>query len=279
MSKEWLAQLSAQAAQKGKVRYLMPTPPPRPQAAAAPAIDRQASGRSFIGAIIGSVIRWTIFAAIAGGIAVFIISGQEELQDPLGEKVLYAIWYLASVAVAATLPDMASAIDANAIYGALKPHAGLLPFLVPLAFGAAVTLLFLPSINARRRRSGLRFIVFLANLGVIWFAWRANAAVFDLTGAKDWINTDGINPTPVFAWLVLLLISFLGGRRRLAVPQRLQNLARPGPATASVPAARTPSHAASAATRSVSPTQMMPQRRSNSPIERSVSGGTWRRPR
>ena len=124
MSKEWLAQLSAQAAQKGKVRYLMPTPPPRPQAAAAPAIDRQAAGRSFIGAIIGSVIRWAIFAAIAGGIAVFIISGQEELQDPLGEKVLYAIWYLASVAVAAMLPDMASAIDANAIYGALKPHAG-----------------------------------------------------------------------------------------------------------------------------------------------------------
>jgi hypothetical protein len=279
MSKEWLAQLSAQASQKGKVRYLMPTPPPRPQAAAAPAIDRQAADRSFIGAIIGSVIRWAIFAAIAGGIAVFIISGQEELQDPLGEKILYTIWYLASVAVAATLPDMASAIDANAIYDALKPHAGLLPFLVPLAFGAAVTVLFLPSINARRRRSGLRFIVFLANLALIWFAWRANAAVFDLTGTKDWVDTNGINPTPVFAWLVLLVISFVGGRRRVSLPQRLQNFARPAPATGSVPAARTPSHAASAATRSVSPAQMMPQRRSNSPIERSVSGDTWRRPR
>ena len=119
MSKEWLAQLSAQAAQRGKVRYLMPTPP-RPQPAAAPAIDRQASDRSFIGAIIGSVIRWAIFAAIAGGIAVFIISGQEELQESLGETVLYAIWYLASVAVPAAAPDMASAIDANAIYSALK---------------------------------------------------------------------------------------------------------------------------------------------------------------
>jgi hypothetical protein len=142
-----------------------------------------------------------------------------------------------------------------------------------------VTILFLPTINARRRASGLRFLVFLANLALIWFAWRANATIFDLTGTKAWINTDGINPMPVFAWLVLLLLSFVGGRRRLKVPQRLQNLARPAPAAGSIPAARTPSHAASAATRNVSPAQMMPQRRSNSPIERSVSGGTWRRPR
>ena len=278
MSKEWLAQLSAQAAHKGKVKYLMPTPP-RPQQAAAPAIDRQATDRSFIGAIIGSVIRWAIFAAIVGGIAVFIISGQEELQDPLGEKVLYAIWYLASVAVAAILPDMASAIDANAIYSALKPHAGFLPFLVPLGFGAVVTALFLPTINARRRASGLRFLVFLANLALIWFAWRANAAIFDLTGTKDWIDTNSISLSPVIAWLVLLLISFLGRRRWQNLPAKPQNLARPAPASAGIAAARNPSHAAAAATRSVSPTQMMPQRRSNSPIERSVSGGTWRRPR
>ena len=94
----------------------------------------------------------------------------------MGDTVLYAIWYLAAVAVPAMAPDMASAIDANAIYSALKPHAGLLPFLVPLGFGAVVTVLFLPAINARRRRSGLRFIVFLANLALVWFAWRANAA-------------------------------------------------------------------------------------------------------
>jgi hypothetical protein len=182
MSKEWLAQLSAQAAQKGKVRHFI-TIPPRQQQSAAPAIDRQAAGRSFIGAIIGSVIRWAIFAAIAGAIAVFIISGQEELQESVGETVLYAIWYLAAVAVPAIVPDLASAIDANGIYSALKPHAGLLPFLVPLGFGAAVTVLF-------RRRSmraggpGPRFIVFLANLALIWFAWRANAGIFDLTGTN-----------------------------------------------------------------------------------------------
>ena len=127
--------------------------------------------------------------------------------------------------------------------------------------------------------SGLRFIVFLANLALIWFAWRANAAIFDLTGTNDWIDTDGINPVPVFAWLVLLLISFVGGRQRLTMPGRPQDLARPAPATGSIPAARKPSHAAAAATRHVNPAQMMPQRRSNSPIERSVSGGTWRRPR
>ena len=278
MSKEWLAQLSAQAAHRGKVKHLLPIPP-RLQLAAAPAIDRQASGRSFIGAIIGSVIRWAIFAAIAGGIAVFIISGQEELQDPLGEKVLYVIWYLASAAVAAMLPDMASAVDANAIYDALKPHIGLLPFLVPLGFGAVVTVLFLPTVNARRRASVLRFLVFLANLALIWFAWRANAAIFDLTGTKDWIDTNSISLSPVIAWLVLLLISFLGRRRWQNLPAKPQNQSRPAPATGSIPAARKPSHAASAATRSVSPTQMMPQRRSSSPIQRTVSGATWRRPR
>jgi hypothetical protein len=278
MSKEWLAQLSAQAAQRGKVRYLMPTPP-RPQPTAAPAIDRQTSGRSFIGAIIGSVIRWALFAAIAGGIAVFIISGQEELEETVGETVLYTIWYLAAVAVPAMLPDMASAIDANGIYSALKPHAGLLPFLVPLGFGAAVTVLFLPTVNARRRASGLRFIVFLANLALIWFAWRANAGIFDLTGTNGWIDTGSINPAPVVAWLVLLLISFAGRRRWQTSPAQPQNLARPAPAAGSIPAARKPSHAAGAATRHVSPAQMMPQRRSSSPIERSVSGGTWRRPR
>jgi hypothetical protein len=193
--------------------------------------------------------------------------------------VLYAIWYLAAVAVPGVLPDLASAIDANAIYDALKPHTGLLPFLVPLGFGAVVTVLFLPAINARRRASGLRFIVFLANLALIWFAWRANAAIFDLTGTKGWIDTGSINPAPVIAWLVLLLISFLGRRRWQDSPARPQDLARPAPAAGSIPAARKPSHAASAATRHVSPAQSMPQRRSNSPIERSVSGGTWRRPR
>jgi hypothetical protein len=226
MSKEWLAQLSAQAGQRGKARHLMPTPP-RSQQAAAPAIDRQTSDRSFIGAIIGSVIRWAIFAAIAGAIAVFIISDQQELQDSIGDQVLYAIWFLAAVAAPAMLPDSAVAIDANGIYDALKPHAGLLPFLVPLGFGAAVTALFLPSINARRRGSGLRFIVFLANLALIWFAWRANDAVFDLTGTDGLFHAESINPTPIFAWLVLLLISFIGGRRLLRVPQRLQGLARP----------------------------------------------------
>ncbi|HEX6092268.1 MAG TPA: hypothetical protein VFZ07_02890 [Dongiaceae bacterium] len=252
---------------------------PRLQQAAAPAVDREAASSGFIGAIFGSVIRWAIFAAIMGAIAVFIISGQEELEESVGETVLYAIWYLAAVAVPAMQPEMASAIDANGIYSALKPHAGLLPFLVPLAFGAVVTILFLPTVNARRRASGLRFLVFLANLALVWFAWRANFGIFDLTGTKDWIDTDSINLSPVIAWLVLLLISFLGRRRWQRAPAKPQNLARPAPVSAGIAAARKPSHAASAATRHVSPAQRMPQRRSNSPIERSVSGGTWRRPR
>ena len=226
MSKEWLAQLSAQAAQRGKVRHLMPTPPRLPRAGA-PAIDRQASDQSFVGAIFGSVIRKSIFAAIAGAIAVFIISDQQELQDSLGDQVLYAIWYLAAVAAPALLPESAAAIDANGIYDALKPNAGLLPFLVPLGFGVVVTVLFLPSINARRRGSGARFIVFLANLALLWFAWRANAAAVDLSGTKDWIDTDFHQPG---AGCRLAGAAADQLRRRPAAAEHAPEAAGPGPA-------------------------------------------------
>jgi hypothetical protein len=277
MSKDWLAQLSAQAAQRGKARYLVPTPP-RPQQNAAPAIDRQASGRSFISAIIGSIIRWAILAAIAGALAVFIITGQEEVQDPLGEKVLYTIWYLAAVTLPALVSDAASAIDANGIYNALKSHTALLPFAVPLLFGGIVTLLLLPTVNARRRQSGLRHFILLGNLALIWFGLRANAEALDLTGAQGLIDTGRLNLMPLFGWLVLLLISFVGGRGGMKLPQRPPAKSRPAPAMAAMHGTRSPGHAAAPAARTVSAAQAV-ARRNASPIERSGSSATWRRPR
>jgi len=83
--------------------------------------------------------------------------------------------------------------------------------------------------------------------------------------------------TRTLQWLFLVsVLLFVSGIGFVIAAGRT---VRAAPASAGIAATRKPSHAAAAATRSVSPTQMMPQRRSSSPIERSVSGGTWRRPR
>jgi hypothetical protein len=281
MSKEWLAQLSATAAAKRGGLAPRPPAPSRPQPlAAAVARGPDVQRRSFIGTIIGSIIRWGIIGAIAGAIFVFVVASNEYLEDSLGDNVLYAIWYLASAVPAAISADAVAAVDANAIYDALKPHAGLLPFLAPLAFGVAVTLLFLPTVNAYRRRSGLRFFILLFNLAILYWAWRSSWIAIDLTGRKGWINSETIKLKALIPWAILLLFSFIGVRRsRSSSLQPTPAPAYPAMAPRNAAPPRVPSHAASAATRSVSPTQMMPQRRGGSPIDRSVSGSSWRRPR
>jgi len=276
MSKEWLAQLSATAAAKhgrGIAR-----PQARPQAQPTATIDRSAGQphRGLVGAIIGSIIRWAFISAIAGAAFVFVVSNNEYLEDSLGENVTYSIWYLFHEILPALMPG--SPIDADAIYDALKPHAGLLPFLLPFIFGAAITLLFLPTVNAYRRRSGLRFFVLLINLAVLYWAWQSGGVALDLSGREGWINGQSITLKALIPWIILLILSFVGMRRkRPAVP--LPAPARPLMAQGHATAPRIPSHAAGAATRNVSPTQMMPQRQGGSPINRSVSGGSWRRPR
>jgi hypothetical protein len=282
MSKEWLAQLSQQAARQGKARYMVPTPvpPQRPQQPARPAspVDRQTPGGSFIGAIFGSIFRWAFLALIAGVIAVMVISSQEGLQDPIGEQVLYAIWYLAAVTIPylLSLPD--TAINANAIYAALKPHSGLLPVFAPLAFGVAVTLLFLPSVNARRRGSGLRFVVFLANLALFWFLGNSLGRAIDATGANGWIDWQAVNLMPAVGWLALLVISFAGGsRRRWAVPARAPAMSRPSPGATSLPAQNRSARSGAVPARSSA--QQLSIGRGEPAIQRTVTGGSWRRPR
>lgn len=284
MSKEWLAQLSATAAKQGgrppRPLMLSRSQPPAAAVARGPEIHR----RSFIGAIIGSIIKWALISAIAGAVLVYIVTSNQYLQDSVGDKVTYTIWYLlddASIGplilyAIGPLISATPSIDANAVYEALKPHADLLPFLVPLVFGVTVTLLFLPAVNAYRRRSGARFFVLLLNLALLVWTWQSRGIAIDLSGGEDWIGSQSISLKALIPWVVLLLISFAGVRRvRPPSVQQAAAAARPGAA----PVPRVPSHAASAATRSVSPTQMMPQRRGGSPIDRSVGGGSWRRPR
>lgn len=276
MSKEWLAQLSATAANRHQGRPGFRVQP-RPQAdTAAPTVPAaDLPQRGFIGAIIGSIIRWVVLSAIAGAIFVFILLGDEFGQSSLGEKVLYALMSLATAAPSIS-GEVAAAIDPAAIFYALQPYADWLPFLVPLAVGIAVTLLFLPTVNAYRRRSGLRFFFFLFNLLLLYIAWINDWIGIDLTGREGWIGAQTLTVEAIIAWAVLLLLSFVRvrrGRSTMLLPTSAP--VRPGRAPARMAtAAAPPSHAATTGRAAE-----MIARRNDPTIQRSVSGGSWRRPR
>lgn len=276
MSKEWLAQLSATAAKQSRrpVRSQAQAQP-RPQPSAPPVARRpEGSQRSFLGAIIGSIIRWGIISAAAGAIFVFVVAEQEYLEDSIGERVLYGIWYLATLLAGALPEEAARTVDANAIYEALKPHAGLLPFVAPLATGAAITLLFLPTVNAYRRRFGLRFFVFLFNLAILYWILQMGWIKFDLTGKDAWLQTFSLKA--VIPWAILLVFSFAGirrGRSSVMLPTPV-----PSRTGTSAPGRPMPDRAPASpmAGRSV---QVIAGREAGSAVQRSVSGGSWRRPR
>ena len=277
MSKEWLAQLSAAAAKQGRrpIRYQAP---PRPQAqAAAVARAPDAPRRTFLGAIIGSIIRWAILSAIAGAIHVFILSSNEYLEDPIGDRVLYGIWYLATFLPPAISEAAAQVVDPNAIYDALKPYAGLLPFVAPLAIGIAITLLFLPTVNAYRRRSGLRFLVLLFNLALLYWALQSGWIKLDLTGKEGWIDAQSFSVKALIAWAVLLVISAAGVRGLR--PSALLPTAAPGRSGVVPATARTAAPLSGTTSIPVRAGQVIHGRGPAPAIQRTVSGGSWRRPR
>ncbi|HEY7688721.1 MAG TPA: hypothetical protein VH835_08515 [Dongiaceae bacterium] len=276
MSKEWLAQLSSMAAQQGRnrPRHSPASQAPRPQAPPAPTVKRapELPERGFVGAIIGSIIRWAILSALAGGLFIFIVIGDEFSGASLGERVLFGIWYLATILV-----EFGFAVDPDAIYGALQAHVNLVPFLAPLAIGAAITLLFLPTVNAYRRRAGLRFFIFLLNLLLLYVAWSSEWIVIDLTGRNGWLDAQTVTNKAIIAWAALLAISFLRIQRvRAALPTPAPKRQVITPYRVSARAAM--SSSAIAASRSSDAAALM-ARRGGSVVERTVNGGSWRRPR
>jgi hypothetical protein len=282
MTNEWLAQLSATAAKQSR-RPVRNQAQPRAQVqtraqAPAAAVARRSdpSRRSFLGAIIGSIIRWAILSAISGAIYIFILSSNEYLEDPIGERVLYGIWYLATFLPAAISGAASEAVDANAIYDALKPHAGLLPFVAPLAIGIAVTSLFLPTVNAYRRRFGLRFFILLFNLALLYWALHSGWIKLDLTGKDGWIDAQSLSMKALFAWIVLLIFSSVGIRRPSSamLPTPAPSRSGMGPATA-----RTAAPRPGASSIPVRAGQVIRGRSAGPTIARAVTGGSWRRPR
>jgi hypothetical protein len=267
MSKEWLAQLSATAAKR------QATPAARPQPAA---VRRQhASGRSLAGAVFRSIVRWSVLAAVFGAFAVYALSGEQESGQSWGDAVLNAILTLLAIHLREISGSAAEAIDPAAVYVALLPHADFLPFALPLGFGVLLTLVFLPTVNAYRRRSGLRLFILLLNVAVASFAVGGNLDAVDLTGRGAWLDADAVNFMPVWLWLALLAASFAGWRRRGTSATAPASVPRPK-ATFQAPAMA----GASAAGRAMAAVRAeAPARKSAPTVDRLTAGGSWRRPR
>ena len=70
--------------------------------------------------------------------------------------------------------------DLNTFYRdvneAIEEHQDLLVYAVPVGAALALTLFFLPAINAGRRRSPIRFFVYLANFAIVVLAGEKPAA-------------------------------------------------------------------------------------------------------
>src|SRR5262249_7903126 len=143
-----------------------------------------------------------------------------------------------------------------------------LVFYLPVVASLAVTLFFLPFINAARRRSPIRF-----------FIWLANWAVLPLI--MPW------GPGVIVLWLAAFVFSFLGGIQRASrqpqppsqpQPQRQETPSQPRPAApaqkkAGRPATSVATAAAHAVQRAARPALALNKREPT--IIRRGNGRSW----
>ena len=224
MSQEWLKQLAELSNEKDKRKHAQ-----RPKQAPRPVSRPAASGgRSLIGAAFGHFFRWLFLFALAEAVAMFIVGDQENLTgEPWGYIFHYVVWYVLTQPILpaeayAALQDWfgLTAADFSAFYERIDPfiqeHQDALVFWVPVAAALAVTLFFLPAINAARRRSPIRFLVWLANWVVVFLS-------------KPWGG--GV----VILWLAAFVFSFVGGGGRRAPRQPQPEAANQPPRPAGQP--------------------------------------------
>src|SRR5262249_27874163 len=183
--------------------------------------------RSLLGAAFGHFFRWLFLFALAEAAAMFVVSASEGLSgESWGYIFHYVVWYALTQPILpaeayAALQDWfgLTPVDLSAFYDRINPfiqeQQDALVYSVPVAASLAGTLFFLPSIHARRRRSRVRFLVWLANWAVVFLAmpWRAG----------------------VIVWLAAFVFSF-GGGGGLRVPRRPQPQVQPQPQAQPAPA-------------------------------------------
>jgi hypothetical protein len=161
--------------------------------------------------------------------------------------------------------------DLHAFYGAineaLETHQDILVFAVPAAIALALTLFFLPAINAGRRRSPVRVLIYLANLAVVL-----------LLGEMG----DGV----IVLWLAAFVFSWLGGGARKSRPAPVETASGPARPVATaaptgqpsrrvpaIPAAPTGAAAVERAGRAVAALKREPT------VTRRSDGASWIRAR
>jgi hypothetical protein len=197
-----------------------------------------AARRSLVAALFSVFSRLTVALAVVE-FAFFLMSADwPDFQgQPLGYVLHYAIW--AGIGEASFYPVLDEFLQANQ---------SALPFLLPITLSAALTLFFLPSINAMRRRAGSRFVVYLLNFFVGW---------------------SGIG------WIMALIASFAGDGRRVHRTQMM-------PAARNRPARPRRSILPSTGPAPVRPTRSAVDRttgRTESAVMRRSSSQSWVRPR
>ena len=254
MSQEWLKKLAEISNDKELLKRAQqlekkaPRQAPRPSAAGR-ATDPQ---RSLVGAAFGHFFRWLFLFALAEAVAMFVVADSEGLQnEPWGVIFHYLVWYPLTQPI---LPEEITVglqswfgvtqTDLAAFYNRINPflqeQQDALVFYTPAAASLAVTLFFLPAINAARRRSPIRFLIWLANWAVVFLVASWGAGV-------------------VVVWVAAFVFSFLGGGAkrapRPAQPQPQAPPSRPSaqsrPAGQPQKAARPAVSAASAAAHAV----------------------------
>jgi len=278
MSQEWLKKLAELSNDKDLVKRAQQT-----QQQARQAQPRRAAGaaprRGLFGAAFGFFFRFLLLFALAEAAAMFVVAGLEGLEnEPWGMIFHYVVWYPLTQPI---LPEAAydtlrewfqlTPADLAAFYedinGFVQAQQDVLVFLVPVAAAMALTLFFLPAINAGRRKSPIRLVVYLANLAVP-------------------LLTAELGPGVIVIWLAAFVFSFVGGGRIFKVA-RLQAPAETPRASPAKPAAKPATPGARAAPVAVSAAAMQQRAvrdsRSSSHdavVTRQVgAGGSWIRAR
>jgi hypothetical protein len=220
MSQEWLKQLAELSNDKELRKRAQ-----KLEKAQRPAAVRQAgvANRSLLGAAFGHFFRWLFLFALAEAAAMFVVADNEGLStEPWGYIFHYVVWYALTqpifpAEVYAALQDWFSLTpaDLSAFYDRINPfiqeQQDALVFYVPAAASLALTLFFLPVINAGRRRSPIRFLVWLANWAVVFLTLPWGEGVIVL-------------------WVAAFVFSFVGGGG-----QRAPRQPKPQPQVATQP--------------------------------------------
>jgi hypothetical protein len=206
---------------------------------------RQSGGRQrgLVGAAFGHFFRWLFLFALAEAAAMFIVADSQGLDnESWGYIFHYVVWYALTQPILpaeayAALQDWAglTPADLSALYERINPfiqeQQAALMFYVPAAASLALTLFFLPAINAGRRRSPIRFLIWLANWAIVFLSMPWGEGVIVL-------------------WVTAFVFSFVGGGGQRAPRQphlqvatqpsrpanQPQKSARPAPAAMPVPA-------------------------------------------